>query len=82
MESNANSGIGRKMQQCVWKTSRLVLPSHQPLWDEGDKDNPFLSEITHTYSICTHTHNSPKHTRPSPGLSCCTMISTVNPYVV
>lgn len=32
--------------------------------------------------IHTQTHTSPEHTRPLPGLSSCTMISTVNLYVV
>lgn len=59
------SGIRRKTQ-CVWKTSRLVPPSHQPLRDEKDSEKPFLSEMTHNTHTHTHTRTFHKKETPTP----------------
>lgn len=51
------SGIRWKMPRCVWKTSRLVPPSHQPLGDKEDSENsppPLFSLRSHTTR--THAH--------------------------
>lgn len=66
------SGIRWKMPRRVWKTSRLVPPSHQPLGDKEDSENPptpFLSEITHHTHTCTRNvlhRNTPAPRQDSP----------------